>query len=90
MKRAVCEDCGWVCENHPDTPWEGLRACTCGGAGMPCPRCNRGDLDHPPRPPAGTQSNSTRRAGGIRNSSSVPRALVRACQRWRLPSWAGS
>ena len=43
-----------VCENHPDTPWDGEHACTCGAAGMPCPQCNPSDLDHPPRPPAGT------------------------------------
>jgi hypothetical protein len=40
MKRAVCDDCGWVCENHPDRPFQGESACTCGGAGAPCPRCN--------------------------------------------------
>jgi hypothetical protein len=49
----VCEDCGWVCENHPDTPWEGPHACTCGGAGMPCPRCNLSDQETPPRLPNG-------------------------------------
>jgi hypothetical protein len=54
MKCALCEDCGWVCENHPEPPWEGEHACTCGGAGMPCPKCNPSDLDHPPRPPTGT------------------------------------
>jgi hypothetical protein len=26
-----------VCENHPDRPWEGANACTCAGAGAPCP-----------------------------------------------------
>jgi hypothetical protein len=54
MTCILCEDTGWVCENHPDTPWDGEYACTCGGAGMPCPQCNPSDLDHPPRPPAGT------------------------------------
>jgi hypothetical protein len=34
MKCLVCEDTGWVCENHPDQPWEGPHACQCGGAGM--------------------------------------------------------
>ena len=38
-----CEDCGWVCENHNDKPWEGHCEsddyCKCGGAGMPC-ECN--------------------------------------------------
>ena len=29
----VCDDTGWVCENHPDQPWHGLHACACGGAG---------------------------------------------------------
>jgi hypothetical protein len=40
VKCSLCQDCGWVCENHPDQPWEGKDACTCGGAGAPCPRCN--------------------------------------------------
>jgi hypothetical protein len=53
MKCAVCEDCGWVCEAHPDRPFEGERACTCGGAGAPCPRCNAGDEDTEPRAPKG-------------------------------------
>ncbi len=39
---ANCEGIGWVCENHPDRPWEGLSApgegCDC-GAGAPCPVC---------------------------------------------------
>jgi hypothetical protein len=48
-----CEDCGWVCENHPDRPWEGSHACPCGGAGMPCPDCNISDGLTPPRLPAG-------------------------------------
>ena len=47
MKCSLCEDCGWVCETHPDRPWEGEHACTCGAAGAPCPRCNgrRGSAD---------------------------------------------
>jgi hypothetical protein len=48
MKCALCEDCGWVCENHPRRPWGGAHACECGGAGMPCPECNSGE---PPRLP---------------------------------------
>jgi hypothetical protein len=54
MKCFLCEHTGWVCENHPDAPWDGEQACICGGAGMPCPQCNPSDLSHPPRPPAGT------------------------------------
>lgn len=50
---AYCDDCGWVCENHPGKPWDGDRACGCGVAGMPCVRCNPSDLANPPRPPAG-------------------------------------
>jgi hypothetical protein len=26
-----CDGCGWVCENHPDRPWQGQHACECGG-----------------------------------------------------------
>ena len=51
MKCTVCEDTGWVCENHSETPWDGEHACKCGGAGMPCPKCNPSDLDNLPRPP---------------------------------------
>jgi hypothetical protein len=40
-----CDDCGWVCEEHHDRPWQGLRACACGAAGMPCPECNKPDDD---------------------------------------------
>jgi len=38
-----CDNIRWVCENHPDRPSLGECACTCGGAGMPCPACNRTD-----------------------------------------------
>jgi hypothetical protein len=48
-----CDDTGWVCEAHPDRPWEGARACGCGGAGDPCPDCNSSDEEHPPRMPPG-------------------------------------
>ena len=53
MTCGLCEDTGWVCENHPGKPWDGDHACGCGAAGMPCMRCNPSDLDDPPRPPAG-------------------------------------
>lgn len=38
----ICDDTGWVCENHDDRPWNGgsKRADACGcGAGAPC-ECN--------------------------------------------------
>ena len=35
----VCKGDGWVCENHPDVPWNGGTQQCCGGAGMPC-ECN--------------------------------------------------
>ena len=53
MKCAVCEDCGWVCEAHPDRPFEGEHACTCSGAGAPCPQCNASDDGTEPRAPKG-------------------------------------
>ena len=34
-----CDDCGWVCENHRDSPWRGAYACGCGSAGAPCTSC---------------------------------------------------
>ena len=65
-KCALCEDCGWVCENHPDRPWDGKHACNCGGAGAPCPRCNPSDEDDPPRPPRGFSPLSPRASRGSR------------------------
>jgi hypothetical protein len=49
----LCDDCGWVCENHLSRPWEGEHACPCGGAGMPCPYCNMSDELSPPLLPEG-------------------------------------
>jgi hypothetical protein len=43
-----CDGGRWVCENHPGLPFLGDRACTCGGAGAPCPTCNQ--TDHPGDP----------------------------------------
>jgi hypothetical protein len=65
MQCALREDTGWVCENHPDTPWDGDHACSCGGAGAPCPRCNPSDRTtrHGRRP--AHMSSSTRRDGAI-------------------------
>ena len=45
-----CDDYRWVCENHPDRPWEGPRACNCGGAGAPCPACNASEVTMPGMP----------------------------------------
>ncbi|UQD69343.1 hypothetical protein JEY40_25360 [Bradyrhizobium japonicum] len=50
-----CDDLGWVCENHPERPWDGPRACTCGGAGAPCPVCNVTGEGEVPRMPKGFQ-----------------------------------
>jgi len=49
-----CGDTGWVCENHPDQPWEDApNSCHC-GAGMPCNECNPCDEYNLPRMPSGT------------------------------------
>jgi hypothetical protein len=47
-------DTFWVCESHPAMPWDGPNACSCGGAGMPCPACNEPDRGERPRLPAGS------------------------------------
>jgi hypothetical protein len=52
MACLVCDNTGWVCENHPDRPWRGnsqrADACEC-GAGMPCELCNPcGGIDESP------------------------------------------
>ena len=38
-KCPICFGIGWVCENHPDKPWDKELGCEC-GAGVPC-ECNR-------------------------------------------------
>jgi hypothetical protein len=48
---ARCDNCRWVCEGHPERPWEGPRACGCGAPGDPCPVCNRADQDIEPEMP---------------------------------------
>ncbi|QOZ71120.1 hypothetical protein WN72_36050 [Bradyrhizobium arachidis] len=48
MTCARCNGTHWVCENHPERPWEGSKACGCGGAGAPCPVCNRVGPDEMP------------------------------------------
>ncbi|MGX1106567.1 hypothetical protein AB7M47_004950 [Bradyrhizobium elkanii] len=41
---SCCDDTRWVCEAHPDQPYEGPHACMCGcTAGMPCPVCCKPD-----------------------------------------------
>ena len=42
----TCDNTGWVCEAHPDRPWNGPNACGCGGAGMACIISN-GDGEKP-------------------------------------------
>jgi hypothetical protein len=61
VKCTLCKGIGWVCENHPHKPWEGERACNCGGAGAPCPWCNQSDAEHPPRMPDGFDEKGQRR-----------------------------
>ena len=48
-----CNGCRWVCEAHPDRPWEGEHACCCGAPGEPCPVCNRVEGDEVPEMPEG-------------------------------------
>ena len=52
MACSVCDNTGWVCEEHPDRPWRGTSqradACDCVRVGMPC-ECNPcGGIDEPP------------------------------------------
>jgi hypothetical protein len=52
-KCTLCEDSGWVCEEHPGRPWEGPNACPCGAPGAPCPWCNMPAEGETPRMPDG-------------------------------------
>lgn len=53
LKCPLCEDSGWVCEEHPQEPWDGDHACGCGAPGMPCPECNAENGGNEPRFPSG-------------------------------------
>ncbi|MGC2779994.1 MAG: hypothetical protein WA418_30580 [Bradyrhizobium sp.] len=56
-----CDGTGWVCESHPDRPWEGsARACACGAPGEPCPVCNCADEETVPRLPEGLEADVVR------------------------------
>jgi hypothetical protein len=46
----LCDDGRFVCENHPDKPFFGDRACDCGGGGMACPECNVSEVTVPEMP----------------------------------------
>jgi hypothetical protein len=48
-----CLGSHWVCEAHPERPWEGEYACGCGAPGMPCPLYNASDELNPPKMPPG-------------------------------------
>jgi hypothetical protein len=61
MKCLLCEDCGWVCENHPDRPFEGEHACTCSGAGAPCSNCNPTSESNAPRRPDGFKTDADKK-----------------------------
>ena len=56
----ICKGARWVCEDHPDKPWDGAsdapEACHCRGAGVPCLACNPSDREHPPEMPEGYKS----------------------------------
>lgn len=59
-----CNNTRFVCENHPTNPWLGDLACSCGGAGMPCPLCNLtepGNPDDEPATPDGFVPDTTRK-----------------------------
>jgi hypothetical protein len=65
IKCAICDDIGWVCEDHGDRRWR-LKAIkrtrANRPAGMPCPICN---TKEPPRTPPGMRAGRRRsRTGG--------------------------
>jgi hypothetical protein len=71
-----CDNTHWVCENHPDRPWEGPKACGCGGAGEPCPDCNKAAPDEMPVLPKGFDNSLTSievMCSLVRNSAGKPR-----------------
>jgi hypothetical protein len=53
----LCDDCGWVCEVHPDRPWEGPRL-RLRRRRRTLPGCNSGDGISPPRLPQGFKTDA--------------------------------
>jgi hypothetical protein len=49
-----CDDCGWICETHPNRPCQGPRACDCGAAG------NQAEGHEQPRRPFTPDDETTR------------------------------
>ena len=68
-KCTACDDLGCVCENHPDYPWDGPRACGCGGAGAPCPACNIPADGDAPRMPDGFRLEVDRAGSRVRGTA---------------------
>src|SRR5258705_12066602 len=90
MKCLLCDGCGWVCENHPDKPWEGEHACPCGGAGMPCRHCNMRGGDEDPRPPEGFRTDADKKGRRRKPGKgwASPRATTESsAPRAPAPSW---
>jgi hypothetical protein len=81
MRCEVCDNTGWVCENHADRPsdcGDSERACTCGGAGTPCLVCNQPEPGERPRlPSCRTTMRTKARSTKPRNAAPpLPAALV--------------
>jgi len=53
-----CDGCMWVCEAHPERPWDGPVACGCGAAGARCPICNT--VESPEMPPGFSDNTGSR------------------------------
>jgi hypothetical protein len=65
IKCTLCQDVGWVCEEHPGRPWAGAKACGCGAAGMPCSLCNAPDDGGAPRMPDGFEIDDDKNEGWL-------------------------
>lgn len=82
MMCALCKKgCGWVCESHPTKPSYGDHACPCGGAGMPCPRCNKPAEGKRHGCQKGSGRRSIRRAGAIEKKGLSARFMRRGQSR---------
>jgi hypothetical protein len=57
---ARCANERWVCEAHPDRPWDGEHGCPCGAPGSPCPVCNKADAVTVPEMPDGFVAETSR------------------------------
>jgi len=59
VKCLLCEDCGWVCEAHPDRPWEANMSAAAVALALLARTVTASEDDTAPRMPKASRPNLT-------------------------------